>query len=271
MKLLQYSLGFLFAFALTSTVVLFIANHFIDDSYFYTTADESSLNQAVSDVITQRLTEIDQLNSGVSNRVLDETLSSSVAQQYLESKNRDITQQLEAVLRGKKDTIAVEFSDLADISQSAGLDVTAVDIAPLEITPPESVTQRTDFFLQRIQFFLFITAVITILLFISSIVAAIKSNSHGPLLLSLLLSSILLGGISLIVGRLTVGTDTNFGLPETLQSLQMPLYNFIQYVKDDVQRWHASIAGGIFIATSLLGSVEYGILQRNGRRRNHRM
>lgn len=262
MKVAQYILGFLLAIALTSTVVLFGLNHFIDADYFYKTADKSGLNQAVSDVITERLIEIDKTNSGSSSQSIDQALSSVIAKQYLESKNHEITEQLESVLRGKKDAIRVDFSDLADISQASGFDVTSVDIAPLELTPPKTITQKTDFFLQRIQFFFFMSFTATAFLFAANVVIAVRTGRHLTILLALLLSATSIGAIGFIVGRLPIGPGTDFGLPEGLSPLQLPLQNFVIFTKDGIERWLQLAAGSLFLATCILGAIEYGILQR---------
>ena len=257
MRFVQYLFGILLAVSISMTITLFTVNHFINADYFYETAQKSSLDQSVSEVITNRLTQISKVNGTNGNESAEKTLSSTVAKQYLEAKNHEITEQLEQVLRGKKDTIKIDFADLAAISKDAGLNVTGVDISPLELTPPKAIMTESGFFLQRIQFFLFLSTILSLILLASNGWLLYSQDNRVPLLATLLVVSFVLLGIATGIGSIDPASFGDIQLPETLATLQLPIINFIQYVVSDVQRWYQIAGGGILISASFLGFIEY--------------
>ena len=257
MRFVQYLFGILLAASVSMTITLFTVNHFINADYFYETAQKSSLDQSISEVITSRLTQISKDNGSSSNESTEKILSSTVAKQYLEAKNHEITEQLEQVLRGKKDTIKIDFADLAVISKDTGLNVTGVDISPLELAPPEAIVAKVGFFLQRIQFFLFLSTILSLILLAGNTWLLYSQDNRVPLLATLLVVSFVLLGIATGIGSIDPASFGDIQLPETLATLQLPIINFIQYVVNDVQRWYQIAGGGILISASLLGVIEY--------------
>ena len=261
MRVIQNILGLLLAVVLALTATLFGINHFNNADYFYSISQESNLNDAVSGIITTRLAEINKNNSGESSPTVDQALGSAVSKQFLESKNHEITRQLESVLRGKKDSIEVDLSELASMAQAAGLNVNSVDIAPLKIDPPKAFNSRMEFVLQRIQFFAFIGTVATGIMLIALAVITLKSGYRLPLVISFVVSAGLLGLFSLALGILIDMRGSNLELPATLNSLQIPLQNFVMYVKEDMQRWYQSVAAALLILGCVLWAIDYGLLR----------
>lgn len=266
MKLLNYVLGLLFSIALTATVALYCVNHFIDADYFYGTAQKSGLDNATGELISQRLIDINQINSGVSGDAINKTLSSSVAEQYINDKNHAITNQLESLLRGKQDKIEVDFSDLSKISQSAGLNVTSVDVAPLEITPPKSILSKSSYYLQRIEFLLFVSGVLTVGLGAAMIFFAFKLKSATPIVVSLATSAVLIAAIAL--AALLASSWANklvLSLPETLATLRAPVENFGKDILSDIKGW-LLLASVIILTGATLTAFGQLMFRRNSRK-----
>lgn len=158
---------------------------------------------------------------------------------------------------GEKDTIKIDFADLAVISKDTGLNVTGVDISPLELAPPEAIVAKVGFFLQRIQFFLFLSTILSLILLAGNTWLLYSQDNRVPLLATLLVVSFVLLGIATGIGSIDPASFGDIQLPETLATLQLPIINFIQYVVSDVQRWYQIAGGGILISASFLGFIEY--------------
>lgn len=252
MKVLSAFINSLLSFFIVLSGTSFVVNKVADAEYLNKTAKESGVYKGVSEVVSRRLIETSANNLGVPPEQIPAQVSDVVSEEYITAKSEEVTTQIEQALRGEREKITIDISDLASQARAAGLSVNPSDLKPIEINAPqtqnESSSTRTA---QSLDFIRFISYILTAVLFIASIALSIIRKSLKGFALALI-SSGLMFAVFALVGTLVSNTIVGWvALPETITEITPYAQTFARSLLDEV----SSLYGWFAISLTLFGVI----------------
>lgn len=232
MKTAHILINTFLTFLIILSAVTFVAAYSLTTKKLSATAEQSGVNSAVAQVASKELTNQVAANLGVAPEQVPPQYADLVSEKYVTAKSNELFDQVQAYMDGKGNGVVLDLSDIAATTQAAGLNINAAEIDPIVIAPESNEQGGSSFFNPNVT--RWVTYILTVVLAVASVVLSVLRKSFLGLGIALLVSSAVLGLITLAGSLIEGFAVKRISFSGELAGLTEPVQNFVRNVLSDM-------------------------------------
>lgn len=236
MRLASILANVILSLCITVSGVLFLLRTYTNAEYLQSSAKTAGVYKNVEQIVSGRLVELHAKNSQATTLDAEAAIEAVVTPVYIESKTQETTDQIKQVLRGEREKIIVDFSDLAKDLNNQGVVINSTDLKPLEVTAPENIDTSIIRGAQNLELLQFISFVLAVAAFaISALLAMVRRSSAGTGV-AFLVCAIIFGTFSLFLHLLKPVAKGVLNVPSSITEITPSVEGLTKIILSDSSR-----------------------------------